>query len=283
MTKRKDRTRSQLVPRQDILSGPCVIVVAGADDSPEQKVLRQELVTAAGRAGLTILKTVRIETHRVVGGEEKDRLFPLLVPEDARWMYSELHRYDIAVLALRASYVRQNPSVAPARRRQLLPLGRFVRYKAYYGVIRNNQDVGFHITQFVASLNAVNCDGLDDPRILPLHIFDSDKEWRDLDGLAERLLFVREHGPPGRRHDSSGFSWTKPRGQAAKHGGPALRVARHTLEQGFHWDVSTDSSGTICTANAVWKLRRPDSYLNIYPDGFIRPPSPRYGAVQVWP
>jgi hypothetical protein len=261
----------------------CVIIVTGEKDPPLHEQLRADLVKATERSGVRILKVIRSVQYRVIHGDDTGRPLPLINPEDARWMYEAFHRYDVAVLALRAAYVRVDPSMDPARLRRLIPLERFVRYKAYHGSIRSAKDIGIHLEQFELSRSAMACDGVDDPRVLPLHIFYCENDWPGLASTAEQQRFTREHGPSNRRQDCSGLNWRKPKGQAARHGGPALRVARRTLEQGFHWDVSSGPDKTIYSADAVWVLKERRSYINIYPNGYIRAPGRRYGTVRRWP
>lgn len=279
----KRRERSSPPPALGESNDPCVIIVAGDTESPEQHALRIEALDACGRVHVRVLKTIRLASHRVTHGAERDRLLPLVAPEDARWMYAELHRYDVAVLTLRAAYVRRDPSMLPARRRQLLPLVRFVRYKAFYAMIRSRRDIEVALDQFAESRRTVGCDGVDDPRVLPLHIFHCPNDWTGLDSAAGRTIFDREHGNSNHRYDCSGLYWAKPKGQAARHGGSALRVARRTLESGFHWDVSAARRATVYSADSVWLLRQSNSYINIYPNGHIRPPGKGYGTVRVWP
>jgi hypothetical protein len=171
----------------------------------------------------------------------------------------------------------------PARRRQLLSLERFVRYKAFYSLIRSLRDIEVALDQFAESRHTIGCDGVDDPRILPLHIFNCPNDWTDLQSATGRTAFDREHGGSNRRYDCSGLYWAKPKGQAARHGGPALRVARRMLEPGFHWDINAAGRATVYSADAVWLLKQNNSYINIYPNGHIRPPGKGFGTVRVWP
>jgi hypothetical protein len=282
---RKDN-KTLSVPDRDDQNDPAtgyVIIIAGETDSPEQRQLRQKLTNASQAAGLKVLKTIRISTHRVLSGADNGRSLPLVAPEDARWMYTEFHRYDVAVLALRSAHVRRDPSMDPARERKLLTLERFVRYKAYYGTVRTLGDINAHLREFDLLRRVIGCDGVDDPRALPHHIFNCEYEWTGLASAEEQRRFVLEHGPSNRRRDCSGMNWQKPKGQAARHGGPALRIARRTLEQGFHWDVSGRIKQKVFTADAVWVLKQGNSYLNIYPNGHIRPPGRGYGTVRIWP
>ena len=264
------------------INSPRVIVVTGDTESPRQHALRLEVLNACHRAQVPVLKVVRLKSHRVTHGAERDRLLPLIAPEDARWIYAELHRYDVAVLTLRAAYVRRDPSMLPARRRQLLQLERFVRYKAFYFLIRSRPDIEAALDKFAESRRTIGCDGVDDPRVLPLHIFNCPNDWKELEYIGGRSAFDHEHGNSNRRYDCSGLYWAKPKGQAARHGGPALRVARRMLESGFHWDVTAAGQATVYTADAVWRLRQNNSYINIYPNGYIRPPGKGYGTVRVW-
>lgn len=282
MRKRAEKS-PRTADRDSSSTGPGILVIAPSRESPAQTELRRKLLAASDQSGLPILKTIRLQFLRVIGGEEKDRPFQLLDPEDAKLVYRQSHRNDIAVFAVGSGYVRRDPSTTPARRRQLLTIERFVRYKAFYGLIRSPKDIEHHLEQFKLTLTTVACDGPDDPRTLPLHIFNCTREWDGLDHIEEQRIFAQEHGFASRRLDCSEMSWTKPKGQAATHGGPPLRVARYVLQKGFHWDVSPTSSGTIYTPDAVWRLRQRSSYLNIYPDGYVRVAERTTGVTKVWP
>lgn len=280
--RRKDESGSAIGGEASHERETRIVVVSRQRESEDQKSLRKKIATEAVRLGLPILKTIRVEDHRVVGGEEKDRLFPLLKPEDARWLYSKLHEFEIAVLAVNQAYVRRDPSTLPARKKQLISVERFIRYKGYWGLVRNARDVSEHLQEFRRSAEKIRCDGYDDARILPLHIFYCSQEWAHLDDPTEQQRFISEHGQSGKRTDCAGAYWTKPKGQAARHGGLALCVGGYQLQQGFHWDVSADSEVTVYFPDEVWKLRR-RGYLNIYPDGHLRVVAKNPGSRRVWP
>jgi hypothetical protein len=283
MTRAEETTTDEHGSAEPDIGTACVVLVAGETESPEQRRLRREVASASSRAGLSVLKTIRFSSHRVVSGQDSGALLPLIKPEDAKWIYTALHRYDVALLTLRAAYVRRDPSMDPARDRQLVSLEKFVRYKAYFGMIRTTKDIEIHLEKFQVQRESVNCDGVDDPRTLPFHIFYCFNDWPELDLKSQQEKFIKEHGHSAHRHDCSGLSWQKPKGQAARHGGPALRVARRMLEQGFHWDVSGRQSQKIYSTDAVWVLKHKNSYINIYPNGYLRAPSKKYGTIRLWP
>lgn len=259
-----------------------IVIIGRQGESEEQRALRKKIAAEAAGLGLQVLKTIQVEDYRVAGGEEKDRRFPLVNPQDARWLYSKLHEFEVAVLAVNQAYVRRDPSTSPARRRQLIGVERFIRYKGYWGLIRSARDISGHLQEFRRFTEKVRCDGWDDPRILPLHVFHCPQEWAHLNEPTEQQRFISEHGQSGKRRDCAGAYWAKPKGQAARHGGLALRIGGYQLQQGFHWDVSAESEVTVYFPDEVWKVRR-GGYLNIYPDGHLRVATKSPGSRRVWP
>lgn len=285
MSKRKVSSKSldEASPPEPRSYSRQVIIVLPKTESEDQQRLRKKVEWAISQHNLELLKTIRVEEHRVTGGEEKDRLFPILSTNDAVWIYRSCHRYAIAILSLTAAYIRRDPSQYPKRFRSLISIDKFVRYKAYFGHIRTMSAVEWHVQNFIESLDTVECDGPDDPRALPFHIFNCPNEWDLLEGSEQQERFAFEHGRSSQRRDCDKVLWNKPKGQAAKHGGGPLLVGKTLFEQGFHWDVVPEGLGTILTPDSVWHLEGANAYLNVYPDGFVRISGRSSGVKRVWP
>jgi len=165
-----------------------------------------------------------------------------------------------------------------------LELEHFVAYKARYGLVRDAADVERHLSGFEAWCGTHACDGQDDPRILPLHVFETDKPWLTLADAGTARAFGSRYGPPSSRRDDGGKCWDR---ALARHGGPQLAVAGCPLPVGTHWDVriaeQRTSVATICTADGVWEMRGPGAYVNVYPDSGLRKTKRASGVRKVWP
>jgi hypothetical protein len=178
------------------------------------------------------------------------------------------HRCRLLVLSTGTCFVRRDPSANPSYRGDLVTIEGFVRYKARFGMIRNHNDIIRIIGEFAGWPIEGACLGPRDPRVLPLHTFDNNTEWPDLDQPEQVTEFAKRFGSPTRRTDPAGRSWVQ---SAAFHGGDALFVAGYELNPGFHWDVERGRGRErIFTTHEVWKLTNQNSYCNIYPDGYVR-------------
>lgn len=238
-----------------------------SSESAAQRSLRNEIVQVAKVRQWKLLVR-RARRCRVVGGPEQGRSYDLAEPRDAAEVYSAAHRNRVLVLATGACFVRRDPSAQPSRHRDLISLEGHVRYKAYFGMVRDRTDLMQHVEEFSSWPTTDKCSGPHDPRVLPLHIFDTQNEWKDLDGPNGAILFATRFGPGGLRTDPEGRSWEQ---SAAFHGGDILTVAGYVLKHGFHWDVTRGRGRErIVTAHEVWKLYNKNSYCNIYPDGYVR-------------
>ena len=244
-----------------------VVLFIPSRESAAQRSLREEVAQMA-EARQWNLVVRRARKCRVVGGPEQGRPYDLAEPRDAAETYSAAHRNRVLVLATGACFVRRDPSAQPSRQRDLISLEGYVRYKAYFGMIRDRNDLMRHMEEFSNWPSPDKCSGPHDPRVLPLHIFDSQNEWKDLDDPKEAIRFAARFGPGGLRIDPEGRSWEQ---SAAFHGGDILTVAGYVLKHGFHWDVTRGrGKERIVTTHEVWKLYNRNSYCNIYPDGYVR-------------
>ncbi len=125
-------------------------------------------------------------------------------------------------------------------------------------------------TVYAAWCKGVQCSGEDDPRVLPLHVFETNRNWAHLGTPGGDSEFIRCYGPAGKRLDEGGKVWSRaPRG--AYHGGDEFAVAGCMLARGMHWDVSIRrGSVLVCSADRVWSLKGRDAYINVHPDAHVR-------------
>lgn len=256
-----------------------VWLVVPERESADQVALRLNLTVAADRAGFAPVRVRRARECRAVGGEEKDRKFQLLEPRDAHEVYTAMHRSVLLLVTTASCHVRQDPSMKFTTRRKLIRLEDFCRSKASFGLARGTGDPGRYIERFSRWPSESGCDGIHDPRILPLHVFDPTIVWDALHNVGQAASFAGRFGSASRRTDHCKRVW-----QTSKsgHGGGALTIFGTALPSGFHWDVQRGhGQDRLVTSHEVWKLKFPSAYCNVYPDEYVRGLVQR-GARKVW-
>ena len=200
-----------------------------------------------------LIKTYRARKGSVVG----ERWLPpveFLAPSDARTLYRSLHQWRLLVLTFTAIYVRRDPSRQPVERRAALDLETFVEHKAAFHLVRAKGDIGPAVAQFCGLQSSLSCEGEDDPRCLPLHVFSVDQRWSSLSNRSGREDFARTYGAASSRLDRSRKRWTRAQ-RGAYHGSELLVVANHELPRGMHWDVTSErGTARLLTSDEIWKV-----------------------------
>lgn len=203
------------------------------------------------------------------------RYMEAIPPDDAIALYKRAHNARIGVWQFGDTYVPTRPMLSK-NPRHYQALGRFLHHKAFRFKIGNG---GFadvwesSLISFQEWLDRVDCEGQSDPRCLPFHIFQTAVPIGILATHDGRRSFANAHGAPSNRHDDNDLRWRSPRG--ALHGGKQLHISGYELEKGFHWDVdSAKRRRKVITTEGEWKIQRGE-YLNIYPDGYVRPGNSR--------
>lgn len=194
----------------------------------------------------------------------------LLDGNDAHRIYATSHEADTLVLAFAEAYVRRDPSNTPSTRKAALPLDTFVAHKALFRRVRGRSDIEKALAAFTAwRIAPPGCSSFDDPRVLPLHVFEVSGDWSRLGEPEVDAEFARIYGKVANRRDEGGRDWAR---ASALHGRDLLTIARRRLDQGAHWDVTTQRrSATLRTSYQVWHMRfRPRDYLNVYPNEYVR-------------
>jgi hypothetical protein len=223
---------------------------------------------AAERAGHTA-RSFGTKPARLPGEQVERRLTELLEPNDAHRIYDALHSSDALVLAVEEAFVRRDPRRTPATRRHALSLETFVRHKSMFCRLRHAQEVerAFHVFEEWRASPA-GCSGFNDPRVLPLHVFEVDRDWSELGEPSVDAEFAKRYGKSSDRRDAESKRWAR---ATAFHGQKRLTIARHELEPGAHWDVTAPNSATLLTSHQVWKMKsKSHDYLNVYPNEFVR-------------
>lgn len=147
-----------------------------------------------------------------------------------------------------------------------MPLYRFCRYKSFTTSLRSNSASRWDVA-FKNWLAQIECDGPNDPRILPFHIFTTRRPF-ELDETAERRRFRQEHQNKSALVDDRKRRWMlAPPG--ARHGREPQTVRDLQLHDGFHWDVRVRRASVVASSTTIWKVGS-GGYINIYPDGHVR-------------
>ncbi len=243
------------------------------------------LVTACERRcaedGITVVtyRTQQCRVHAPARVKERE----VLKPNDAYRLYDQLHFSPVIVLAFSSAFVSREPGLSEPPAKALLSVQDFVRHKALYRLIRGAAEVGMAFEGFVSWRNGVHCDGEDDPRTLPLHMFATDCDCTSLGTDAADEAFRRRHGGPPCRRDDKGLSWQRAN-RNAYHGRPVLRVAGTDLAPGMHWEVASRRKRKLQNSMEVWRLEGAStSYVNVYPNAHISVSGARSTAKKIWP
>jgi len=198
------------------------------------------------------------------------RLFDLILARDAVAVYKRAHRCHVGVLQLLHPEVCTHPEVDFAlRTSKVITLRRYVQYKTYLALLLDWSRPEVWIPDFQIWLGAVGCEGEQDPRCLPLHVFKAPGDEDGLDARAARDSFDDKYGPGHNRLDTEDFSWTV----KEAHGIEELHVAGSKLRKGFHWNVEPPRSSSgrsakrIYTPTEEWEIFR---YVNVAPDAHVR-------------
>ncbi len=207
---------------------------------------------------LSVAQCVRLSSGR-------GRKANVLQRGDASRLYKEMHRQQVAVLYSGKVAVRTDPK-PPFRDDRVVSLAEFCKYKSFAVSLRSN-DANDWDARFEEWMTVAECDGPNDPRILPFHIFASSGSFQ-LDDLDERKRFQRSHRYRRSLQDGRRRSWSPPP-PGARHGREPQTVRSLRLDGGFHWDVTTSRSPVMTSSDTIWKVPS-HGYLNVYPDGFIR-------------
>jgi len=245
-------------------------LVRTSNESAQVVELARAATVRAAELGIP-LSVIRARSYRM-WEEAPERRAEFLDPLDARNLYRALHREDVVVLTLGAVHVRRDPARDPPARRTSLTLESFVAHKAVYGLVRSSAHIAAHFARLaVNQAEPAGCNGMDDPRALPLHTFETAADWARLGEPDEIAAFNDRYGRPGNRRDEGRKIWERAR---HFHGGAPLVVSRCTFPAGAHWDVSVDrGTATLRTTDQVWHVPsgRHD-YLNVFPNAHVLKP-----------
>lgn len=185
--------------------------------------------------------------------------------QDAINLYRRLHARRVAVMVLNNGSVLNDPGRRPDED-GVISIPRF-RYKAYFADISRGH-VPEHLEAFLSWAGSIGCPHERDARVLPLHFFDSETDWLDLNEAPGRERFEQARGRPSDRHDCRGLPW---RVDPARHAGrDPQQVAGLELSRGLHWDVQSGRQRARLPTPQGAFLMKPGSHLNVAPNGNVR-------------
>lgn len=199
----------------------------------------------------------------------RGRKINLLQRRTAEDLYASMHRGPVAVLhdAKPSPRVRTDPR-QPLNDKQTMSLDAFCRCKSFVMSLRT-PDARAWAARFDEWLDAIECDGPSDPRILPFHIFAAKGSY-NLDGQSERERFRDDHRKRDALEDKRRRRW-RVAGPGQRHGRDSQLVRQLQLPDGFHWDVTVPraSSPNMTSATTVWRVTQ-GGYINVHPNGHLR-------------
>lgn len=213
--------------------------------------------------------TLRLRKTSSISSKDGRPLNPI-TPQDATNLYKRIHRARVGVWQVGDADVPIRPEPKSITR-HFVNLRHFLEHKAFHARLPPgdyNDLWSTSLADFDQWLDRVACEGEGDPRCLPFHVFKTEFPTSDLATQDGRSAFAAEHGSQSRRIDGNQLHWDRPSG--AFHGRAVLQVAGRDLVQGFHWDVSSRTNvRRITTTAGAWKIR-PNGYVNVYPDQYVR-------------
>ena len=244
------------------------IVVVRPPSSKEtlaQKALAQQIENTAKSRGWRCEPTLRAIEIRSHSDKASGRPQSVLNPQDTESLYRLIHSSRCIVALTGDVRVRLNPRADPIAERAVIPIEKFVRYKASAVLIRSSQELQIGLTRADTAVNQLQSNGTTDPRILPLHLFCPSADYSDLNSNPGQAAFARSHGRASRRTDSENRHWSN----GPAHGNTTLVVGGKPLPRGFHWDVASTLETSLMNGWEIWKIVR-NGYANISPDASIR-------------
>lgn len=244
------------------------------------RATEKALARAVQEADARGLLVRRLEARNERLTASPSRVRRLLSGKAAHDLYRSLHRCPALVLALDDVRIAPNPSRRPATDAQLIKLGTFVAHKAAYARAPHADAVAAAFERYDAWIGSQGCDGPNDPRVLPLHVFETQGDWSRLGeaGVDKRFASLYK-GRDGSRTDEGGKVWRRD-----GHGRELLTVAGCKLSPGMHWDVKSARGGAdIMNGVEILRLRGPHGYVNVSPDAHFHLSPGRSTARRIWP
>lgn len=249
---------------------PRIWLVLHPSDSKYEERLRATLKREAAELGVELI-ILRTKSRKLSAEGERSRAVNILEPIDANQLYRDLSRHKCFVLSRGSVFVLHDPRRDPPKKRDCIPLQRFVDHRAVYRTLETGVDTVAEVRTMIAKGVPFDCTTYNDPRVLPLHVFDRDAVERRLETDADRSAFRKTYALSGGCWQSAATGIWRPAPAGARHGfaGPSW-ICNYELPPGYHWDVNAGRlRRTVIATASVWKVD-PQGYVNIYPDSYIR-------------
>jgi hypothetical protein len=215
------------------------------------------------------LEVVHLRAHELPSLHERSRKIQVLDPWMALDLYEGVHEGPCMVVCIGSPRVMRNHASGHSTG-NTWPVSTYVQYKACVvnvSFATTEAQIEEYFDLFATWIAEDHTLNDRDHRILPLHSFDTFNDWVELhteEGVRE---FEVSFGKPGSLSDAMGRKWKRAQEQ---HGRKLLWVAGRAIPPGSHWDVQAHESSTkLFTPHQIWSIP-PQSYLNVYPDGFVR-------------
>ena len=211
---------------------PLVVVIAPTSPSEQVTRLAKQCHREAKAAGFTI-RTFKTDPEHL-RDKPKSGKVDFLTPRDAFDLYQTVHQRVVIVFAYTRVLIRLNPSNRRVNRKQARTLEQFVWHKGFYALINGVPQIADAFARFDEWRGEPRCAGEDDPRALPLHVFDTSEDWRGLGTQTRDADFKKRYGGPRERNDDREKKWCRADRQAY-HGKPIVKIAgcaapgRHAL------------------------------------------------------
>lgn len=196
--------------------------------------------------------------------------------EEAHNLYRLLHRSSVAVIQTGTAYVKTKPRSQTVRKKELIPIEQFVRYKSYFAFVDPN-NFGDGLNRFLkqadawSKLEAIH--SITDPRCLPLHVISPETIHDGLDTAIGRKNFRQLHGSNPYKSHGQRFVWNSARDHHAKQPKDALKIGGFSVPLGRHWDVNHQRRGKsgveISNSMETWVVSN-GGHINVYPDAKLR-------------
>lgn len=267
------RQGQQRDPGASSAHGPRIWLILHPSDSDFEKRQRATLGREADELGVKLI-TRRTKSRRLRAEGDGARRVNVLEPVDAHELYRDLSLRKCYVISRGSVFVLHDPRQDPPRKRDCIPLSRFVDHKAVYYTLEDGVDTAADLRQLIGTESPSDCTSYNDPRILPLHVFDRDADGRRLGTDDGRHKFRDAYSRNGCWQSTATGAW-RPASAGGRHGlagpsGAALRIWDYELPNGYHWDTNAGPNKRLVIATAsVWKVEA-RGYVNIYPDSHIR-------------
>lgn len=236
-----------------------------SDRQERQRAYSQDLAEELG------FKVFNLRSTLVASFQEPSRKIEILDPWFALDLYEGVHVERSMVIALGSPRVMRNYASGPSTSNSAA-VANFVRYKAFVatpGTNATEETIRADFAGFAEWCAVIGLESERDHRSIPFHSFSPFADVVSLDTGDGIRRFEMIHGKAGSLRDHKRRRWER---AGELHGRREMVIAGLTLHSGSHWDVqAVDLATKLYAPHQVWKIPK-YSYVNVYPDGYVRRP-----------